>query len=86
MDLKDQKIKLESEIKTNEDKWMKESELTRKLMELRKKKFRKKRTGIKNEDPDIIKEIEKVREELKALQIGSAGICRSNSEYRCRSY
>ncbi|MFZ0456155.1 MAG: type VI secretion system ATPase TssH [Ignavibacteriaceae bacterium] len=66
--LKDQKSKLESEIKTNEDKWVKESELTRKLMDLRKKKFDS--DGKKNDDPDVIKEIEKVREELKSFQNG----------------
>ncbi len=67
-DLKNQKSKLESEIKTNEDKWVKESELTRKLMELRKKKFDSE--GKKNDDPEIIKEIEKVKGELKEMQNG----------------
>ena len=33
------KSKLESEIKVNEERWSKESELTKKLMDLRKKKF-----------------------------------------------
>ena len=66
--LKDQKSKLESDIKTSEDKWVKESELTRKLMDLRKKKFDS--GGKKNDDPDVIKEIEKVREELKSFQNG----------------
>ena len=66
--LKDQKSKLESDIKTNEDKWVKESELTRKLMDLRKKRFNA--DGKKNDDQDVIKEIEKVREELKSFQNG----------------
>ncbi|MGE5795379.1 MAG: AAA family ATPase, partial [Ignavibacteria bacterium] len=38
-DLSQQKSKLESEIKMNEEKWGKESELTKKLMDLRKKKL-----------------------------------------------
>jgi type VI secretion system protein VasG len=38
-DLNQQKSKLESEIKVNEEKWGKESELTKKLMDLRKKKL-----------------------------------------------
>ncbi len=66
--LKDQKSKLESDIKTNEDKWVKESELTRKLMDLRKKRFNA--DGKKNDDQDVIKEIENVREELKSFQNG----------------
>ena len=66
--LKDQKSKLETDIKTNEDRWIKESELTRKLMDLRKKRFDA--DGKKNDDQDVIKEIEKVREELKAFQNG----------------
>ena len=66
--LKDQKSKLETDIKTNEDRWIKESELTRKLMDLRKKRFDA--DGKKNDDQDVIKEIDKVREELKAFQNG----------------
>jgi len=70
--LRDNRTKLESDIKTNEDRWQKESELTRKLMELRMKKFSGNgdlpagRQGTK--DPEVMKEIEKVRSELGSLQ------------------
>jgi type VI secretion system protein VasG len=67
-ELKEKRKVLDSEIKTNEEKWMKESELTRKLMELRKKKFGS--DGKKKEDPEISKEIENVRNELNAFQDG----------------
>ena len=70
--LRDQKIKLETDIKTNEDKWTKESELTRKLMELRMKKFAGNGNGNGNgkskEDPALAEEILKIRKELSALQ------------------
>ncbi len=59
---------LDSEIKVNKEKWEKESELTRKLMELRKKKFGT--DGRKKDDPEISKEIDKVRNELAAFQDG----------------
>jgi type VI secretion system protein VasG len=67
-ELKDKKSKLETDIKANEDRWTKESELTRKLMDLRMKKFAGNGNGKSKEDPQVAKEISKVREELSALQ------------------
>ena len=67
-ELKEKRKTLDSEIKVLEEKWIKESELTRKLMNLRMKKFE---TNVKKDgEPDILKEIEKIREELKAFQDG----------------
>ena len=65
--LKDQKSKLEADIKTNEDKWTKESELIRKLMDLRKRNLMRtgRRLTIK-----MLEEISKVREELISFQNG----------------
>ncbi len=67
-DLKTKKTKLETDIKANEDRWTKESELTRKLMDLRIKKFTGNGNGKDKEDTDVVKEISKVREELSTLQ------------------
>ncbi len=67
-DLTEKKQKLESEIKVNEERWIKESELTRKLMELRMKKFAGNGNGKEKEDPSIVEEITNVRKELTALQ------------------
>ena len=70
--MRDKKTKLEADIKSNEEKWQKESELTRKLMELRMKKFSGNGgmpAGVKaTADPEVMKEIEKVRSELVGLQ------------------
>jgi type VI secretion system protein VasG len=67
-ELKDIKSKLESDIKANEERWTKESELTRKLMDLRMKKFAGNGNGKSREDPAIVKEITEVKKELSALQ------------------
>jgi type VI secretion system protein VasG len=67
-ELKEKKSKLETDIKANEDRWTKESELTRKLMDLRMKKFTGNGNGKSKEDPTVVKEISKVKEELIALQ------------------
>jgi type VI secretion system protein VasG len=64
-ELKDRKEKLETDIKSDEDKWTKESELTRKLMELRMKKFS---ASQGKEDPSLTTEINKVKDELSKLQ------------------
>jgi type VI secretion system protein VasG len=63
-ELKEKKLKLEAEIKEQEERWNKESELTRNLMELRKKKF----TSEGKEDSSILQEMNKVKEELSKLQ------------------
>lgn len=63
-ELKEKKQKLDTEIKEQEERWGKESELTRKLMELRMKKFA---DGGK-EDPAINEEMNKVKEDLSKLQ------------------
>jgi type VI secretion system protein VasG len=63
-ELKEKKIKLEKDIKDQEEKWNKESELIRNLVELRKKKA----AGNGKEDPEIINGINKVKEELVKLQ------------------
>lgn len=67
-DLTEKKQKLESDIKENEERWIKESELTRKLMELRMKKFAGSGNGKEKENPSIVEEITNVRKELTALQ------------------
>ena len=59
--LKLKKEKLDKEVKEKEDKWKKESELTRSLMDMRMKKF-------KEGDKTLDKEIEKVKKELSGLQ------------------
>jgi type VI secretion system protein VasG len=66
--LKERKLKLETEIKEKEEKWNKESELIRKLMELRIKKAAA--NGGTKEDPALAADILKVKEELKTLQQG----------------
>ncbi len=71
-ELKEKRKTLDSEIKVLEEKWIKESGLTRKLMDLRKKKFEK--DGVENAETEIIKEIEKVKEELKAFRDGGSQI------------
>ncbi|HVO74261.1 MAG TPA: type VI secretion system ATPase TssH [Ignavibacteriaceae bacterium] len=75
-ELNQQKSKLESEIKVNEEKWGKESELTKKLMDLRKKKLIKPKAefsmfGQVNGDHIIIEEISKVKDELNSMQNGT---------------
>ncbi|QQS36585.1 MAG: type VI secretion system ATPase TssH [Ignavibacteriales bacterium] len=67
-ELKTQKENLEKEIKTNEERWTKESELTRKLMDLRMKKSAAKSNGQSKEDEEFAKEISNVRKELEELQ------------------
>ncbi|OGU72999.1 MAG: ClpV1 family T6SS ATPase [Ignavibacteria bacterium RBG_16_34_14] len=64
-ELREKKSKLETDIKSNEEKWQKESELTRKLMELRMKKFS---GNGETKDPKILEEITKVKNELESLQ------------------
>jgi type VI secretion system protein VasG len=59
--LKLKKEKLDKEVKEKEDKWKKESELTRSLMDMRMKKF-------KEGDKTLDKDIEKVKKELSGLQ------------------
>ena len=59
--LKLKKEKLDKEVKEKEDKWKKESELTRSLMDMRMKKF-------KEGDKTLDKAIEKVKKELSGLQ------------------
>lgn len=67
-ELKDKKAKLEEEIKANEDRWAKESELTRKLMDLRIKKTASAGNGTGKENPELLDEIAKVKKELTDLQ------------------
>lgn len=67
-ELKDKKIKLETEIKSDEDKWTKESELTRKLMDLRMKRFSANGGGDGKSDPATTSEIAKVKDDLTKLQ------------------
>ncbi len=67
-ELKDKKAKLEEEIKANEDRWAKESELTRKLMDLRIKKTAPAGNGTGKENPELLDEIAKVKKELTDLQ------------------
>ncbi len=67
-ELKERKEKLEAEIKTDEERWSKESELTRKLMELRIKKSNTSNGGQGKEDTETINEIAKVKKELSSLQ------------------
>lgn len=64
--LKVKREKLEKEVKEKEEKWLKESELTRQLMELRKKKFAAANNG--GPDKTIDDEIEKIKKELSAVQ------------------
>ncbi|HOJ07955.1 MAG TPA: type VI secretion system ATPase TssH [Ignavibacteriaceae bacterium] len=64
--LKVKKENLEKEVKEKEDKWLKESELTRTLMELRKKKFAAANNG--GADKSISDEIEKIKKELSEIQ------------------
>lgn len=76
-ELKAKKIELESLIKEQEEKWSKESNLTRKLMELRKKKYSRenghKAPSIETEvdNLSVRDEIEKIKEKLAPLQMGS---------------
>ncbi len=66
--LKTSKTQIEKEIKVNENKWKKESELTKNLMDLRMKKFSG--NGKGKNDPEIKKEIEKVKTEIGKIQDG----------------
>ena len=63
--LREKKSKLEIDIKSNEEKWQKESSLTRKLMELRMKKFS---GNGESKDPKILEEIDNIKKELSSLQ------------------
>lgn len=67
-ELKDEVTKLEAEIRSAEERWEKESSLTRKLMELRMKKFEE--DGKKKDDPELLKEITEVRDELNTFRNG----------------
>ncbi|HSP89161.1 MAG TPA: AAA family ATPase, partial [Ignavibacteriaceae bacterium] len=64
-ELRNKRLKMETDIKSDEEKWMKESELTRKLMELRMKKFS---GNGESKDPKILEEISKIKNELSSLQ------------------
>jgi type VI secretion system protein VasG len=64
--LKLKKENLEKEVKEKEDKWLKESELTRSLMDLRKKKFAVANNG--GSDKSIDDEIDKIKKELNGIQ------------------
>ncbi|RPI73336.1 MAG: type VI secretion system ATPase TssH [Ignavibacteriales bacterium] len=64
-ELKDRRTKLETDIKANEERWLKESELTRKLMDLRMKKFS---GNGETKDPQVLKDIDQVKSELGTLQ------------------
>jgi type VI secretion system protein VasG len=64
--LKLKKENLEKEVKEKEDKWIKESELTRSLMDLRKKKFAVANNG--GSDKSIDDEIDKFKKELNGIQ------------------
>lgn len=68
MELKEKKVKLENDIKSDEERWTKESELTRKLMELRIKKSSISNGGQGKEDTETINEIAKLKIELGSLQ------------------
>jgi type VI secretion system protein VasG len=67
-ELKDKKVKLETEIKSNEERWTKESELIRKLMDLRMKKSTAKSSGENKDDAELNDEIINIRKELTSLQ------------------
>lgn len=67
-ELKERKAKLETEIKADEERWSKESELTRKLMELRMKKSAVGGNGTGKENTELLDEIAKVKKELSDLQ------------------
>jgi type VI secretion system protein VasG len=66
--LKEKKTKLEAEIKIKEEKWNKESELIRNLMQLRMKKAEG--NGGAEPDPVLSEDILKIKEEIKGLQDG----------------
>jgi len=78
MDLKDKKLQLETELKNDEERWIKESELTQKLMELRKKRYNRTNGSNGNgnggtaslDETTVIQEIIKIKEELLPLQHG----------------
>ena len=65
-ELKVRKQELEKEINAGEKRWKKESDLTKKLMDLRIKKFGG--DGKKKGDPKIAEEILKVKKELSVTQ------------------
>lgn len=81
-ELKDKKLQLETEIKEDEARWMKESALTQKLMELRKKKSSKGNGSNGNDSSEdnaepasevettIWDELKKIKDELLPLQHG----------------
>lgn len=71
-DLKEKRVKLDTEIKSNQEKWLEESELTRKLMELRKKRFNE--NGEKNNDDSITEEIENIKSKLAKIQDGDSRV------------
>jgi type VI secretion system protein VasG len=70
--LKETKMNLEAQIQTNEEKWKKESELTLKLIELRKNKFDG--VGRTNGNPSIPDEITNVKDDLSKLQNGHSQV------------
>ncbi|HLG32073.1 MAG TPA: type VI secretion system ATPase TssH [Ignavibacteriaceae bacterium] len=65
-ELKAKKKKLEKKIEENEKRWKIESEMTKKLMDLRMKKFNEEDKS--RADPKITNEISKIKEELSKLQ------------------
>lgn len=78
LDLKDKKLQLETEIKNDEERWIKESELTQKLMALRRKRYSRTNGGNGNgnggtaspDEASLVQEITRVKEELLPLQHG----------------
>lgn len=64
-ELQASKAKLEAEIKTKEERWNKECELTKQLMELRKKKFS---DEGKKEGAALDKQLEEMKKQIAELQ------------------
>jgi type VI secretion system protein VasG len=71
--LKEKKSRLEAEIKIKEERWNKESELIRRLMDLRIKKAAQKNEQAPD-DAVLNDEITKIKEDLKSLQDGAPQI------------
>ncbi|MGH7596594.1 MAG: type VI secretion system ATPase TssH [bacterium] len=71
-ELQESKAKLETEIKTNEERWNQEVELTKQLMELRKQKFSPKgkdaKSDISRKNSKLEDDLAKVKQQLTALQ------------------
>jgi len=71
-ELQENKVKLETEIKTNEKRWSQEVELTRQLMELRKQKFspegKEAKSDISRKNAKLEDDLTKVKQQLAELQ------------------